>query len=122
MLTITRGDDYTGARHLVVTIHESDAADAALLDLTGLDLRFMVKKLRTDTNAAALIDKSTADAITLGSPQSGATLGLAYIALDDIDTAIQPGAWYWELQGTDADGVVTLGRGRFIVTPDLVLA
>lgn len=112
-MNIVRGDDYTGARRLVVTV-----TDPAPVDLTGTALKFMVKANRTDLDAAALISKTTSSGITLA--DQVASKGVAYIALSATDTNIEPSAHWWELQATDAIGVLTLASGRFWVAADLI--
>lgn len=115
MLAIVRGDDYTGARRLVITVTD---ATGALLDLTGTTLKFMVKAQPTDPDAAALISKSTTSGIALA--DQVAAKGVAYITLTSTDTNIAPDADYYEIQATDALGVITLASGRFWITADLI--
>jgi hypothetical protein len=113
ILRVTSGDAYTGVRRLVITVTD-DAG--ATVDLTGTDLRFVVKRRRSDANDDALIDEVP----TLASPQSGATKGVAYIALAEADTADLAGRYYWELEADDSVGIITLASGRFYVTADLI--
>lgn len=120
MLEVTRRDTYTGVRRLVVTV--TDEA-AAAVDLTGTEIRFMVKRRRTDDDDDALISKSTSSGIAIASPQTGATKGVAYIALtgdEDGDTDVASGAWFYELEATDSIGIITLAAGRFVVLADLI--
>lgn len=116
-LTVTQGDAYTGVRALVITVTDEAAAP---VDLTGTTLRFMVKRRKGDTDAAALISRATGSGITLASPQSGGTKGQAAIALTATETNVIAGRWYYELEATDAIGVITLAAGVFIVAPDLI--
>lgn len=119
-LTITRRDTYTGVRRLVITVTDEDGA---AVDLTGTELRFMVKRWKRDADAAALISKSTSSGIAIASPQSGDTKGVAYIALtgdEDGDTDVSAGAWYYELEATDSIGIITLAAGRLTVIADLI--
>lgn len=114
MITVERGDDYTGVRRLVVTV--TDEAGAAV-DLTGTTGTFMVKRHKTDSDAGALITES----IVLASPQSGATKGVAYIALTAADTEdLDAGSFYYEIEAQDSIGVITLAAGRFTITADLI--
>lgn len=117
MIEVTRRDAYTGARALVITV--VDEAGAAV-DLTGTSIRFMVKRRRTDDDDDALISRATGSGITLASPQSGATKGVAYIALIGAQTDVDAGAWFYELEATDSIGVITLAAGRFVVAADLI--
>lgn len=115
MLTIRQGDAYSGDRRLVVTA--LDAAGAAL-DLTGITLDFAVFASRRASTA--IIEKATGDGITLASPQTGATKGKAYIAIDEADTTdLDPGDFMvYELQSTDSEGPITLATGRFVLLPE----
>lgn len=118
-LQITRGDEYTGSRSLVVTV--TDAAGAAV-DLTGTSARFMAKRNRADADADAVISKSTGSGITLASPQTGATKGVAYIAIAAGDTdELEARPYYCELEATDSVGVITLATGALVIEPDLIL-
>lgn len=118
MLTIRRGDAYTGARRLVVTVVDEAGAT---VDLTGTTQRFMVKRRRIDADALAVISKSTTSGITLASPQSGATKGKSYIAIAAADTsALDAGRYWYELEATDSVGIITLAAGEFQITADLI--
>lgn len=110
---VVSGDEYLGVRRLVITV--TDENDAAV-DLTGTSLTFMVKRRRSDDDDAALITVTP----TLASPQTGATEGVAYIALTAADTASLSGKYLWELEADDSVGVITLASGNFYVTPDLI--
>lgn len=119
VLVLRQGDAYSGVRRLVVTA--VDSAGAAL-DLTGLTLDFAVFQSRRDSDA--ILEKSTAapGGITLATPQSGATKGVAYIAIDEADTEdLDTGDFMvYELQSTDSEGPVTLDAGRFVLLPQLI--
>lgn len=116
---VESGDAYLEERRLVVTVTDAGVG----VDLTGVSLVFMVKDRRSDDDDEALIDKSTDDLeIEIASPQSGATLGVAYVGLDPADTADLAGRYYWELEGTDSIGATTLARGSFYVEADLVVS
>lgn len=118
-LTIRRGDAYAGGRRLVITAR---SAAGTLRDLTGITLKFMVKRHRNDADAGALISKATGgQGITAASPQSGGTLGLAYVAINAADTANGPvGRFYAELASTDSDGAWTLWSGSIDIVADLI--
>lgn len=118
-LTIRRGDAYTTSRRLVVTV--VDPAGATV-DLTGTTIRFMVKRNRDAADAAAVISKSIGAGVTLASPQTGATKGVAYIAIDPADSAPLNAShrYVWELEATDSVGVITLAGGTFAVQADLI--
>lgn len=115
-LELVRGDAYTGDRALRVNV--ADAAGAPL-DLSGFDLVFMVKRLRTDADLEALISKAIGSGITLGDQMTDP--GLALIDVDASDTEDGPtGRFFGELQAVDPLGPVTLWSGRVTVTPDLI--
>lgn len=77
MDALIRGDAATR------TITILDGNEEAL-DLTGVTIVFTARRRIGD---AALITKSTADGITIASPQSGATKGKATIAFVAADTS-----------------------------------
>ena len=117
-LYVVSGDAYTGVRRLVVTVvDENDAA----VDLTGTTMTFMVKRRRTDDDADALITKAVGTGVTLATPQSGATKGIAYIALDPTDTEDLSGKYPWELAAEDSVGPIRLAAGWFRVASDLIV-
>ena len=113
---VTSGDDYglDGAndRRLVITVTK----DGSTVDLTDVDLTFMVKRRRSDDDDAAVITKTPVAA----DPQTGATKGKAYLTLEAEDTADLSGKLLWELQATDVVGVITLASGGFYVAADLI--
>lgn len=112
-LHVTSGDAYTGVRRLVITV--TDEAGAAV-DLTGTVLTFMVKRRRSDADDDALLEVTP----SLASPQSGATKGIAYIAIAEGDTDDMSGKYLWELSADDSVGIITLASGGFYVTADLI--
>lgn len=114
-LYLVSGDAYTGDRRITITVTESGST----VDLTGVDLTFMVKKYKWQADGDAVIDKTTPAEIEIPD-QSGADRGKAYVALEEIDTEDLSGRYYWELEGDDSEGAVTLASGRLYVTPDLV--
>lgn len=115
-IRVTSGDAYKLAgsddRRLLVTVTKSGAA----VDLTDTVPTFMVKRRPSDDDSAAVITKTP----TVASPQSGATEGVAYITLNEADTADLSGRFYWELAAEDAVGTITLAAGGFYVTADLI--
>jgi hypothetical protein len=117
---VTSGDQYgingSDDRRITLTVTKAGVA----VDLTGATLKFLVKRRRLDADADALITKTTSSGITLASPQSGATKGVAYLTLDEANTDDLSGRYLWELEGDDAVGKVTLAAGVFNVKADLV--
>lgn len=121
-LHVTSGDAYLnggvlGDRRLVLTVRDPDGA---LLDLTGVDLTFMVKRFASDDDAAALITKVTPSQIALKASQSTTGKGIAYLSLLAADTSALSGRFPWELEAVDAVGSVTLASGYFYVAADLI--
>jgi hypothetical protein len=119
---VNSGDQYgingSDDRRITLTVTKAGVA----VDLTGATLKLLVKRRRSDSDADAVITKTTSSGIALASPQSGATKGVAYLTLDEGDTDDLSGRYLWELEGDDAVGKVTLASGGFYVTPDLVTA
>jgi hypothetical protein len=112
-LEITRGDDET------IAIAVTDQDTGAVVDLTGSTLRWMVKSLPGDADAAALLSKTNGAGITL----TNASQGLATIAVAATDTAaLAAGMYWWELQGRLAGLISTLASGRIKLRADLVRA
>ena len=101
-------------------------AETAALDIGGWALSFMVKRDREDSDAAALITKTTGDgAIVIAgvfdavpaTNQQRATVTIADSDTDPTDPAMRGTKW-WELKRTDAgletvlaDGTVPFRRG-----------
>lgn len=118
-LYIVSGDDYADTRRLTITVTDPDGV---AVDLSATDLTFMVKESRVDLDVDAVITKTTPTDIELASPQSGTTKGIAYLTLEAADTATLEGRYRWELEGDDAEGVITLAAGTLFIEPDLITA
>ena len=120
-LRVTSGDAYglsgSDDRRLLISVL---SAAGATVDLTGVNLTWMVKRFRHDDDDDALITKVTPTQILIADPQSGATKGKAYITLAEADTESLNGRYLWELEGDDAVGKITLASGGFYVTADLI--
>ncbi|RPH56137.1 MAG: hypothetical protein EHM89_15970 [Acidobacteria bacterium] len=116
IIYLQSGDAYTATRRLTMTV--TDQTDTAV-DLSGTDLIFRIESSTGDV----LITKTTDDAaeIEVAAPQSGATLGVCYVALDEADTDDMAGRYLWELEGTDAGGSMTLGYGAVYIKGDIIL-
>lgn len=112
LLYLTSGDAYLEGRRLDITV--TDASDATV-DLTGMTLTFMVKH-----QGDVLITKVTPSDIEIASPQTGTTKGVAYIALEEADTADLKGRYVWELEAVDSVGAVTLASGALYIKSDLI--
>jgi hypothetical protein len=110
--TITISDIYQGnQRDLIVTIK----TDSAPVNITNDSVDFIVKALRTDSNAAAVIHKvNPAD-----SPHTNPTQGETTFILDQTDTNIPIGIYYFEITHiSSTNAVKTLASGRLkIIDP-----
>lgn len=118
-LTIHQGDDEV----LDITVQKPDGTPQ---DLTGCKLWFYVKASIKDTDADALIKKTTlpGEGITV----TDAVNGIAEISIANADTSgfadINLGRELpWGLQALDgSDKITTLANGVITVTKDLILA
>ena len=96
------GEDKT----LTVTIYQSD--ETTPQNVTGWAVSFMLKRKRTDTDANALITKTTADDVALTTPGSGViTVSIA----DDDTSDLRADTYWYEIKRTDAgfETVLTYG-------------
>lgn len=87
-------------------------AETAIIDQTGWAESFMVKRRRTDADAAALITKTTVNGglVVTGDYNSNPQTNTqeATVTILDTDTAsLNPGVFYWEWARTD-DGFETV--------------
>lgn len=101
---ITADDEwFTGEdKSLVFTIYQSDGTTPQ--DITSWSLSWMLKRRKSDLDAAALLTKTTASGIALTTPADG----IATVSIADTDTdAVSPGTGYHELKRTDS-GVETV--------------
>lgn len=120
-LYVDAGDDYelvgSDDRRYAITVAKAGVAQ----DLTGVTLKLLVKRRKTDADGSAVITKTQASGIAIASPQSGATKGVCYLSLDTADTAsVTPGNYYWAMRAVDTVGRVTLVGGRFYLRRALV--
>lgn len=116
IIYLTSGDAYVGSRRLTMTV--TDEANTTV-DLTSTDLIFRIESSLGDV----LITKTSADIaeIEIASPQTGATKGVCYVTLDEVDTDDLAGRYLWELEGTDSEGSMTLGHGSVWIKGDIIL-
>ena len=118
-LTIDQGDDET----LDITVKKPDGSPASLV---GCKLWFYVKSSPGDTDAAALIRKSSS--INDGITMTNDTGGIAEIKIKHIDTSSLPASVLgrslpWSLQVVDAaHEITTLAKGNLIINRDLISA
>src|SRR6187402_348148 len=96
---ITADADYfTGEdKALIFTIED---ADGAAQNIAGWTISWMVKHRKTDSDAQALITKTTANDIALTTPASG----ICTVTVTDTDVASIAGGtlYFHELKRTDA--------------------
>lgn len=113
IIYLTSGDAYTDTRRLTMTV--TDQANTAV-DLSATDLIFRIESSTGDV----LVTKETPTDIEIA-VQSGATLGVCYVTLEEADTDGLAGRYLWELEGTDAGGSLTLGHGSVYIKGDIIL-
>ena len=88
---------------------------------SGLRKQDLIFRIESSTGDV-LVTKTTADVAEVEiAPQTGATLGVCYVALDELDTYELAGRYLWELEGTDNTGTVRLGHGAAYVRSDIIL-
>lgn len=112
---------YLITQEIPITRQEGDTADIVftvptVLDMTGMTVRFQVFKGRTPYGNKVLISKKTG----LGISTSGQVIT---VTLDPSDTVGISGVRVWELQVVHEAGSnerYTIGRGDFIVKPELI--
>lgn len=96
---------------LTRTFHIKDEDEAASVNITGFALSWMVKRNKSDADAAAILTKTTAAAIAIAgafNATPSSNLQRATLTLTDSDTAaLYPGLYHWELKRTD-DGFETV--------------
>jgi hypothetical protein len=112
LLYLTSGDAYTGVRSLVITV--TDQADA-VVDLTSVALTFVVYQANGDT----VFTKTLSDGITIANQTTDK--GVAYIAVEELDTSALSGRYLWELEGQDSEGASTLAGGAVYIKTDLIV-
>lgn len=101
-----------------ITVYQRTATDAEILagtgtaqNISGWSLSWMLKKLKTDEDSAALITKTTLSGIVL----TDAVNGVCTVTVDDVDTdALVAGLYHHELKRTDAgfEAVLTFGTAN----------
>lgn len=114
---MTRGDSAT----IVLTVVDGAGAP---LDLTGKTLIFTAKRAVVDPDPG-VFQKRTGAGIAIRSPQSGATKGVADVAILPADTAGLPAyrtTLIYDAELVDGGAVSTLETGTLTVAPDVTLA
>ena len=115
IIYLESGDGYVGVRRLQMSITD-DTGTA--VDITNTDIIFRIESSTGDV----LVTKTTTDVDEIElAPQTGATLGVCYVALEEADTDGLSGRYLWELEGTDNTGTVTLGGGAVYIRGDIIL-
>ena len=118
-LAVTRGDSAT------FTLTLTDEDTGAPVNLTGMTMTFTAKRRPTDSDAQALIAKSTADGIVIDvAPETGlATLTLDPADTEDLSPAQIGRSLYWDLQIDDMAGDVrTPLSGLLAISADMTRA
>lgn len=103
-------------KETTITRQEGDVADVVfvvpkVLSMTGRTARFGV----FNSAGTAIFEHETPDPITIASQT-------ITVPLLPVDTTGHSGSHRWELEVNDDDGPITIGRGTFIITPQLLTA
>ena len=108
VLSLYRGDDHA---YVLTFTNGSSVA----IDITGYTVFFTVKTNKSDTDANAIISKTVTTHTT---PTSGITT----ISLDNSDTDITVGDYYYDIQLKDTSSkITTVMSDKFIVLQDITL-
>ena len=110
-LSMTRGDDESFD---VVVKNKA----GAVVDITGMSLRFTAKRRVTDPDDDAVITTTTGSGLTT----TNASQGQARIDIDaaDTDDLTETVVLSWDIQGTDElNKVRTLAHGRLRIGADV---
>lgn len=106
---------YLIKRTRTITRQAGDVADIVftvpeVLSLVGKEVTFCI----ADSSKSTLITKSL---------NNGAIVveQVITILLDPQDTTGLEGTYLWELQISDTDGPITIGRGEFIIIGEIIL-
>jgi hypothetical protein len=116
LLVMTRGDK------IAFTASMTDGTGVNPADLTGITITFTAKRRKTDTDAQAIIVRSTADGIVT---DYDPTTGTATITLDPEDTELLTAhvvarSLYWDVQIDDMAGDVrTPLKGLLAIDADI---
>ena len=76
-----------------ITVNDGDG-DLVTNLATADDVKFMVKKKKTDTNANAVISKNIGNGVTINDP----SVGIVKVTLTSTDTNIDIGFYFMALQ------------------------
>lgn len=94
------------------TIYRSKAK-SQIRDITGYALNFMVKREKSDLDAAALFSASASITGTYNAdPASNTQLAVVAIADTDLPVTTTAGQTHWELARTDDGSETVLAYGR----------
>jgi hypothetical protein len=92
-----------------------NAAETAAINISGWTLSWMVKRKKTDTDANALLTKTTSSGITISgtwNTDPDVNTQVATVAVADTDTDTLPaGLGHYELKRTDAGSETVLAYG-----------
>lgn len=106
-LEIIRGDDST----FQATFTNNDGV---AIDLTEGTVFFTVKEDLDDPDSQAIISKEYTSS-------SAPTTGIMNIVLDNTDTDVEVGRYYFDIQFKKSGNIFSTERGRFIVNQDITL-
>ncbi len=112
-------DDLFLSTDLTRTYHIKNEAEDTSINITGWALSWMVKRYKSDADAAAILTKTTGGSHIAIAGTFNATpannLQRATLTLVDTDTAtLYPGLYHWELKRTDDGFETVLAYGKMV--------
>jgi hypothetical protein len=113
---ISRDDEWFAGeqKDLVFTIYQTD--DTTVQDISGWGLSWMLKRQARDTDASAVLHKTTATGgIVLTTPMTG----VCTVTVNDDDTDGRAGTYYHELKRVDPGAEAILSYGRAVIADPL---
>jgi hypothetical protein len=106
---------FLGEDHQYVFVN-LNGAETAAIDMTGWALAFLAKRYSTDTDAAAVITKTTASGIAISgvfNATPATNTQVATVSIADTDTAsLEEWLCSWALWRTDANFETPLAFGH----------
>lgn len=96
-----------------------DAAEASIVDTSTWAMSWIVKTYAQDTDASALLTKTTSSGITVSGTYNATPASNTQrvnVDIDDSDTtSVNPGDYVWELRRTDAGNETVLATGTITI-------
>lgn len=114
--------DVVASRGDTVEWDETITTDSGPVDLTGLGVRFMLKKSYSDANGAALANLTLGSGLTLVGPAAN---GVVHVKVPPAATSALENrnqVLLWEIQLEQGTDRWSVQKGRWYVTPEVVQA